>query len=242
MIKSRQEIKARAREAIREQRSVPILMLLCYWGVLIISGFITLAIGLFVSLVVTLSMGVPMTGDGFPMTARIAGGVVEYGLDAIVFLLSSVVIIGIDGACMKLYRGEKASASEMFSGFKLFSRNILAVLWMYLFLILWTLLFIIPGIIKWLAYSATYFILAESENVRPREALKLSMRITQGHKGEIFLLHLSFIGWYLLGLLTCGILIIVYVGPYHYVSMAGLYIEMRDEAIASGRITAEELE
>ena len=87
----------------------------------------------------------------------------------------------------------------------------------------------------------TPYILAHCPNVSATDALKLSMRMTNGHKGELFVMHLSFIGWMLLGALTLGILVIVHVGPYMGTTTAGYYIELRDEALAKGIIRPEEL-
>ena len=67
------------------------------------------------------------------------------------------------------------------------------------------------------------------------------MRITQGYRKEIFIFMLSWIGWMLLSVLTLGILWVVYVGPYWFAADAGLFLEMRDKALADGRITHEEL-
>jgi hypothetical protein len=92
-----------------------------------------------------------------------------------------------------------------------------------------------------LAYYFTANILADCPNVTARDALKISMRITRGYKGEIFVFILSWIGWFLLSGLTLGILYVVYVGPYWYTADAGLYIELRNRALADGIITPEEL-
>ena len=87
----------------------------------------------------------------------------------------------------------------------------------------------------------TPYILADCPNVTATEALKLSMRMTAGHKGKLFVMHLSFIGWTLLSALTCYILLIVHVGPYMNATLAGYYVELRDKALAEGIITPEEL-
>jgi uncharacterized membrane protein len=115
------------------------------------------------------------------------------------------------------------------------------MLWMGLFTMLWTLLFIIPGIIKALAYFMTPYILAECPDVTATDALKLSMRMTAGHKGKVFVMGLSFIGWGLLTALTFGILGIFYTGPYYYTSFAGLYHELKEEALKNGVVSPAEL-
>ena len=85
------------------------------------------------------------------------------------------------------------------------------------------------------------YILGDCRQVSATDAIRLSKRMMQGHKMELFMLHLSFIGWYLLSVLTAGILIIFYVGPYHHMTIAGYYALRKEQALADGTITAEEL-
>jgi uncharacterized membrane protein len=166
---------------------------------------------------------------------------------AIVFWLAYIFIgtavsVGYAQFTRRIYCNEITSVGDMFdTGFRNYWRNIGGMLWMKLFIFLWSLLFIIPGIIKYYAYYLTPYILAEYPNVPATEALKLSMRMTDGYKGEIFIMSLSFLGWFLLSALTIGILGIVYVNPYYYTSMAGMYVSLRDNALASGRVKYEEL-
>jgi uncharacterized membrane protein len=87
----------------------------------------------------------------------------------------------------------------------------------------------------------TPYILAESKNVKATDALKLSMRMTQGYKGEIFVMCLSFIGWAILSAITCGLLQFLYTGPYMELSFAGLYNELRQNAVQKGVVTEAEL-
>ena len=152
------------------------------------------------------------------------------------------MIVGYYSFTLKVYRGEQADIGDMFSvGFTNYWRNVGGILWMQLFTFLWTLLFIVPGIIKALAYFMTPYILADTKEVRPTQALKLSMRMTKGHKGKIFVTFLSFIGWAILTALTFGILAIFYTGPYFETSLAGLYSELKQNALDTGVVTAEEL-
>lgn len=163
-----------------------------------------------------------------------------FGLAA--FFITPPLIVGYYSFCLKVYRNQIADIGEMFTdGFSDYWRNVGGVLWMYLFTFLWTLLFIIPGIIKALAYFMTPYILADSRNVSPTQALKLSMRMTRGYKGKIFVMFLSFIGWALLSALTLGILPIFYTGPYVYTSFAGLYDELKLNALRNGIVTEQEL-
>ena len=158
------------------------------------------------------------------------------------FFAAPPLIVGYVFFCLHVYRNEQTDISDMFNtGFGDYWRSVGGILWMWLFTWLWSLLFIIPGIIKALSYFMTPYILAESKNVSATEALKLSMRMTKGYKGEIFVMYLSYIGWMLLSGLTAGILYILYVGPYMNTALAGLYDELKKNALTRGVVTAEEL-
>jgi len=162
-----------------------------------------------------------------------------FGIGAL--LIAPVLTIGFKFVMSRMYLGERGNIGDMFTqGFTGYARKLGGYLWMGLFTFLWTLLFYIPGIIKALAYSMTPYILANEPGVSATDALKLSMRMTRGYKGQIFVFMLSFIGWELLSAFTCGILDLVFVGPYRELSMAGLYWELRANAIATGAIAEEE--
>jgi uncharacterized membrane protein len=152
------------------------------------------------------------------------------------------VMVGHNAFSLRIYRGQTATVRGMFeNGFSNYGRHIGGMLWMELFIFLWSLLFIIPGIIKYYAYFMTPYILAECPNVPATEALRLSMRMTQGYKGDIFVMQLSFLGWGILSALTFGILGLVYVGPYYSASMAGMYDALKARALTDGVVSAEEL-
>lgn len=109
-----------------------------------------------------------------------------------------------------------------------------------LFIFLWTLLFIIPGIIKGYAYSMVPYILADNPNMDYKRALELSEEMTMGEKANLWVLDLSFIGWYLLGILTCGIGFI-FLQPYVDTTKAELYIVLRRKALQNKLFRPEEL-
>ena len=134
------------------------------------------------------------------------------------------------------------SVSDMFRrSFNDYGRNLGGMLWMYLFIFLWSLLFVIPGIVKSYAYFAAPYILSEFPGVKPTDAIKLSMRMTDGYKAELFVLDLSFLGWHLLSGLTLGLLGILYVNPYHDASRAGYYEVLKANALRSGAVSWREL-
>ncbi|TVY10878.1 DUF975 family protein [Paenibacillus cremeus] len=105
---------------------------------------------------------------------------------------------------------------------------------------LWFLLLIIPGYVKYYAYSMVPFILAENPGIGTKRAVELSNRMTRGHKWRMFVLDLSFIGWYLLGALALGIGIL-FVLPYVYSTKAELYLVLRQQALQEGICSRAEL-
>jgi uncharacterized membrane protein len=218
-MRTRQEIKAHAKEAMGAQRGTAIL-------VAFMVGVITFASSAL---------------DQIVMFAT--------GMGALYWLvywvgMAIIFVAGVNslGEYIKIWNGETASAGAVFTEMGTnFFRKLGGTLWMMLFIILWSLLFIIPGIIKAFSYFFTQNILADCPNVTATQALKISMKITKGYKGEIFMFVLSFIGWWILSMFTLGILAIVYVNPYFYTADAGLYTELKKQALEDGVITYEEL-
>lgn len=105
---------------------------------------------------------------------------------------------------------------------------------------LWTLLLIIPGIIKAYSYRMVPYILADNPSIGHNRAIQLSSEMTDGEKFDIFVLDLSFIGWYLLGTLAL-IIGTLFVNPYNDATNAELYLMLRKKAIDNGLTSYEEL-
>lgn len=131
--------------------------------------------------------------------------------------------------------------STLFSGFRMNYGNTMGAMAVtMLFIGLWTLLFVIPGIVKSLQYSMVRFILADNPNIPGARAREISRAMTDGEKGAIFVLLLSFLGWFLLGALCFGVGIL-FVLPYVEATFAELYVFLRDRAIQTGRLNPAEL-
>ncbi|KIL39452.1 hypothetical protein SD70_19985 [Gordoniibacillus kamchatkensis] len=105
---------------------------------------------------------------------------------------------------------------------------------------LWYLLLIVPGIVKAYSYSMVPYILADNPHIGKERAIELSRRMTFGHKWNMFVLDLSFLGWYLLGLLALGVGVL-FVLPYVNATQAELYLVLRRQALEQGLCTHEEL-
>lgn len=108
------------------------------------------------------------------------------------------------------------------------------------YIFFWTLLLIIPGIIKSYAYRMVPYILADNPDIGASRAIELSNRMTDGEKWDMFVLDLSFIGWYLLGLIALGIGVL-FVMPYEDATKAELYLVLREKAVNRSYTTLDEL-
>ncbi len=115
---------------------------------------------------------------------------------------------------------------DLFDGFHNFWPFLKVTLLASLFTFLWSLLFIIPGIIKALAYSQAPYIIAENPNMPAMEALRQSERMMAGRKMDYFVLNLSFIGWALLAIPTLG-LIAIWLEPYMQMTMINFYSDLK---------------
>ncbi len=132
--------------------------------------------------------------------------------------------------------------SELFSAFRTNYTNTATVMFMHdLYIFLWSLLFVIPGIIKSFSYFMVPYLLAENPDMDGDRALQLSSDMMVGHKMELFVLELSFIGWQILSMITFNIVGILYVAPYYTATMAEFYVAVRSEAFARGLTSQSEL-
>lgn len=110
-----------------------------------------------------------------------------------------------------------------------------------LFQFLWSLLFIIPGIIKSYEYKMIPYILSENPEISRERAFEISKKMMKGNKWNTFVLDLSFLGWQILSGITIGILGIFYVNPYVESTNAELYAYLREDALKNGYVSSSEL-
>ncbi len=131
--------------------------------------------------------------------------------------------------------------ANVFYGFKEhYGHNMWAIFIRNLFLSLWSLLLIIPGIIKSFSYAMVPWIMAENPNLKATRAITISREMMNGEKWRMFWLNLSFIGWYILGTLCFGIGVL-FVIPYHRAAVAELYGALRVKAVKEGIVSPSEL-
>ena len=154
------------------------------------------------------------------------------GLTSLLSIFVSVPLgIGFAITCKRLLvEGDNNIFSNSFKfGFKAnYWRNVLTGVLQSIYIILWTLLLIVPGIIKAFSYAMTYFILDDYPELTPNQAIDKSIEMMKGHKFDLFYLYLSFIGWFILAILTLGIGLL-WLEPYLEMSVAAFYQDVKAE-------------
>lgn len=124
-------------------------------------------------------------------------------------------------------RHQEPRFEQVFEGFRAFGRTLGAYLLIILYVFLWLLLLIIPGIIAALSYSMTFFILADDSSINATEAMDKSKQMMKGYKWKLFGLFLRFFGWALLCILTLGIGFLWWI-PWLRVTTAHFYDDIKD--------------
>ena len=230
---TRRDLKIKAKSALKGN----------YWKAFIVS--------LVLAIISTASGSGSGSGSGSnTINEQVSPGMMRWAFTVLIvgiIILVVRLIIGyaIEVGVRKFFIRSSEGESEMsylLYGFKknryinilktLFTRDV------YLFF--WTLLFIIPGIIKSYAYRMVPYIIADNPEMDRKRAIALSNEMTKGQKGSIFVLDLSFILWYILGFLALFIGVF-FVLPYFNATEAELYLKIREDAINHGLTTRQEL-
>lgn len=161
------------------------------------------------------------------LIASVGAGLPVIGV-VISFILSSALSLGLIYIHFRVASDPsyRPKVGDLFEGFNNFWPFLKVMLLSSLFTFLWSLLFIVPGIIKALAYSQAPYIIAENPNMPPMEALRQSERMMAGKKMDYFVLNLSFIGWALLAIPTLG-LISIWLEPYMQMTMVNFYSDLK---------------
>lgn len=129
-------------------------------------------------------------------------------------------------------RGRQPKIEVLFSGFKTFGKSLGLYLLMTLYILLWSLLLIVPGIIMSFAYSQAFMILADNPDMKVTDILRTSKAMMKGYKMKLFLLGLSFIGWALLCVITFGIGYL-WLTPYMQVACINFYEDIKKAYISN---------
>ncbi len=171
-----------------------------------------------------------------------AGDASTYGLTSGNFIIGLILMpftVALAGYYLNHIRGFNPGWKSLYKeGIDNFGKYIATMIVREIYVFLWSLLFIIPGVIKHYAYSQTKYIIHDNNNLKTSDAIKMSDIMTKGFKFDLFVLDLSFILWYVLVACTAGIAII-YVTPYVETTRAMYYENLKKHAIDSGLITPE---
>lgn len=138
------------------------------------------------------------------------------------FIIAAPIQLSFVKLELGMTKNENIKVSGLIEGYKRTGACIALTLLIQIFVMLWSLLLLIPGIIKSLSYSMAFYVLADNPQMSAMEALNESKEIMKGHKWEFFVLNLSFILWILLGAITFG-LAFIYVMPYMRATTANFY-------------------
>lgn len=147
---------------------------------------------------------------------------------AVILLLTAPVSIGYYFFNLGLMRGENVTAFTPFQGFRHLGGTVGLTVMTTLFIYLWSLLFLIPGIIKSYSYAMAPYIWSDNRNMSVFDAITQSRKMMAGHKWELFVLQLSFLLWWLLAGITCGIAML-YVRPYMEMTFANFYERLKKD-------------
>lgn len=145
-------------------------------------------------------------------------------------VLTGPLTLGFVMLTVAVIRGGAVEFKTLFSGFSSFAKSFVLYLTNAILTALWSLLFVIPGIVKSYSYSMSYYIMLDNPELSANEARKASMRMMNGNKWRLFCLDLSFIGWILLSMLTFGILLF-WVVPYVQTAHAAFYESLREKPV-----------
>lgn len=146
-------------------------------------------------------------------------------------LISPALNLSIVMIYLALAQNVRPSPGDLLKGLDLFGKSLWLAIITGFFTLAWSLLLVIPGIIKGYAYLMAPYILADNPGMTARQALRESVIMTKGHKWELFVLTLSFIGWVLLVPLTFG-LIVIWLAPYANATLANYYLALKNTGFA----------
>jgi uncharacterized membrane protein len=216
---NRKELKINAKEKLKGKYAEAIKLYLIYIGItFIINYIIGIITGVYIGVTSVL---------GFEYSSLVMN-IIDIISSIIAIIIEGLLAFGMMSFFLKISRGIDVTYKELFNKRKLFWPYIAITLVTTIFTLLWSLLFIIPGIIAALSYSLVYLIKLDHEDYDTVQVINESKKLMNGHKWEYFVLNLSFLGWILLGILTFGLLYFWLI-PYMSVTQANFYNYLKEK-------------
>ena len=180
-----------------------------------------------------LMMEVYTTGMTEEMADRILNtepGAFAEILTAAIWVMRLMLTMGFISYCLNVSRGHEAGFGSLFDGFTYFFKLLWLNVLIGIFVFLWSLLLIVPGIVASYRYSMAVYFLWDDPSRSAMDCIRLSKELTQGHKGQLFVLDLSFLGWFLIsGIPFVG----AYVMPYYRLTHIRYYQTLTGETPAA---------
>lgn len=223
---NREMLKADARNRMGKYRPNPIMVGLIVFLILWVLGVLNANVLGFNRLLAVFDMSQYASYEAFlrayeRFLYNYRPGAIALVLSAALIIMTYMVNVGFTIYALHVSRGEKADYGNIFDGFGIFFR----VLWLGilegLFIFLWSMLLYVPGIIAAYRYRQSLYILLDHPELSARECITASKEMMYGHKGELFAMDLSFLGWILLQWLVAPLAI--WLSPYREISYANYY-------------------
>ena len=233
---NRAAIKTNAKSILSSSKPSPILVVLANLGIILVLNFLSGTVsGDFQIYVAEIKM---LAADNFSMnnaqevTDMVSsmsanmnhspwGTMLVIAMDILSFILNAGLLI----YCLNICQLRKGDFGNLFDGFGLFFKVLWLNIVMMVFVWLWSLLLIIPGIIAFYRYRMALYILLENPQLSALDCITASRQMMTGHKGELFVLDLSFLGWAILAMVPFAI---IWVAPYFVVTQTNYYLALRD--------------
>ena len=142
-------------------------------------------------------------------------------------ILAGPLTLGLSNFSLSFSRNQNAQLEQLFESFDRFRIALTAYITIIVYVVLWLLLLIVPGILAALSYSQTFFILADDNSISARDAMNKSKAMMKGKRYDLFCLGCRFIGWGLLCIITLGIGLLWLI-PYMHISFAKFYDDLKN--------------
>ena len=229
---SRPAIKQNAKLLISTTKPSPILVGLVCLAITLLLRFLSYAVsGELKSYLDTMSqyyagkitMDQLLSGNYVTVAPQVTlwGNLLGFAITLMIIMLS----VGFTIYCLHICQFHKAGFGNLFDGFAIFFKAIWLEFLIMFFIFLWSLLLIVPGIIAAYRYRMALYIMIENPHMSALDCITASKQMMNGHKGELFILDLSFLGWAILSVVP---FVILWVFPYYNTAVTNYYIALRD--------------
>lgn len=221
---SRAAIKQNAKTIISSTKPSPILVGLAYLGITMVLQFLSYGVSGELEAYMNTMEQVLAGNLGYiaPIPQPTAGG---FFIGMAISLMLLMMSIGFTIYSMNVCRFFKSGVGNLFDGFVIFFKVVWLHILMFIFVYLWSLLLIIPGIVALYRYRMALYIMIDNPQLGALDCIRASKQMMDGRKGELFVLDLSFLGWWILTMVP---FVIIWVAPYTSIVYTNYYLALRD--------------